>query len=322
MINSRTAKYHFGHEYSEEYEDPYVSLMLNSLSLFIRVVRYKQMLNRQQPIFERALQTFVETIRPNAHNAALIRAARSELASILSLPAHSPTARNDDLFSIQDKDAEVVLTQHNTDPYIAVHIRRGDRHASSFPYRGQYVPLEKFVEAAHATWERLYGADTDIDTTQFPAPPIVYAASDSHTVIEEFMSALPTSSAVFSLGTSTDPALRALAPQHEYVQDEFAGLGEQERVRLTRGMVVDLAMVSGLWAWDGDVVPGATVCTLRLVESLVSCLFTSILTVVGWDTARMSAGFPQLVLGGTALSALETEAIMKAGISMTTGSGG
>ncbi|KAJ3552115.1 hypothetical protein NM688_g4324 [Phlebia brevispora] len=126
VINSRTAKYHFGHAYYEEYENA-----------------YKQNLNRQRPIYEWALQSFTETIRPNAHNAGLIRSARSELASILSLPPHSHTARNDDINTAQALDAEALLEQHNADPYIAVHIRRGDRHASTFPYRGSYVPLDK-----------------------------------------------------------------------------------------------------------------------------------------------------------------------------------
>ena len=155
-----------------------------------------------------------------------------------------------------------MLEAHNPDPYIAVHIRRGDRHASAFPYRGQYVPLQNFVTAARDAWVRLYHEDAT-DDTAFPAPPIVYVASDSHATAHEFVSAFPASTAVFSLDSSTDPALRALAPQHEYVQTEFDGMEAEDRVRLTRGMVVDLAMLSGLWAWEGDAVPGATICTLR-----------------------------------------------------------
>ena len=188
---------------------------------------------------------------------------------MLSLPGHDEAARNDDLNLAQSLDPEVAMSQHNPDPYIAVHIRRGDRHASTFPYRGQYVPLEKYISAAFQTWTRLYGEVDERDDsppTHFPAPPIIYAASDSHAVVEEFMSAFPSSSAVFSLASSTDPALRALVPQREYVQEEFDELPEEERVSLTRGMVVDLAMLSGLWAWEGDVVPGATICTIRLVE--------------------------------------------------------
>ena len=241
----------------------YICHITNSLS------RYKLQLHRQRPIFEQALQSFEETIRPNAHNAELIRAARTELATVLSLPPHPPSARNDDIYDASSQDAESTLQQHHADPYIAVHMRRGDRHASTFPYRGQYVPLEDFVSAIFSAWNRLY-PDSDISLRaagdlDFPAPPIAYVASDSHAVAEEFISALPSSSAVFSLASSTDPTLRALVPQQPYVQEEFNNMDEQDRITLTRGMVVDLAMLTGLWAWEGDVVPGATICTLRSV---------------------------------------------------------
>ena len=96
----------------------------------------------------------------------------------------------------------------------------------------------------------------------FPDPPITYIASDSHAGAHEFASAFPPSTAVFSLDSSTNPDLRALAPQGEYVQEEFNELDEADRIRLTRGMVVDLALLSGLWAWPGEVVPGANICTL------------------------------------------------------------
>jgi len=249
------------HAFSENYEDP-----------------YQRAIKRQKPIFEQALQSFQETIRPNAHNAQLIRSARAELASVLSLPPHAPTARNDDMFPSR-RDAEPTPEAYNPDPYVAVHIRRGDRHASAFPYRGKHVPLENFVEAARDAWTRLYGEDAAGDAAGFPAPPIAYVASDSHATAHEFVSAFPASTAVFSLDSSTDPALRALAPQHEYVQDEFDAMEAEDRVRLTRGMVVDLAMLSGFWAWESDVVPGATICTLSSNVCRLSAIG------LGWDRA-------------------------------------
>ena len=66
--------------------------------------------------------------------------------------------------------------------------------------------------------------------------------------------------AIFSLNASANADLRALAPKREYVQSEFEQEPEEERVRLTRGMVVDLAMLSGFWAYPGEAVPGAVVC--------------------------------------------------------------
>lgn len=227
--------------------------------------RYGQELNRLKPIFDKALQSFEDTIRPNAYNAELIRAARTELASILSLPSSAAQSRVDQPQTGSAPSAEELLSVHNPDPYIAVHLRRGDRKAHTFPHRGQYIPLEDFVNAANSAWSRLYHDDISNAEATFPVPPVTYVASDSHTTAHDFVSAFPPSTAVFSLDSSTDPALRALAPQRDYVQADFAELDEQERVRLTRGMVVDLAMVSGLWAWHGDIVPGATICTLGCV---------------------------------------------------------
>ncbi|KIP11158.1 hypothetical protein PHLGIDRAFT_100112 [Phlebiopsis gigantea 11061_1 CR5-6] len=263
VVNARTAKFHFGHGFYENYEDP-----------------YRRNVMRQRPIFEHSLQSFKETIRPNAHNAQLIRAARTELAAVLSLPPHAENARNDDLSTADgSRDAEAALTAHTPDPYIAVHIRRGDRHAADFPYRGKYVPLENFVAAARDAWARLYGEDVFGEAASFPGAPIAYVASDSHATAHDFVSAFPASTAVFSLDSSTDPALRALAPQHEYVQQEFNVMELEDRVRLTRGMVVDLAMVSGMWAWEGDVVPGATICTLTSNICKLSAVG------LGWDRA-------------------------------------
>ena len=122
--------------------------------------------------------------------------------------------------------------------------------------------MEKFVDAVHDAWPRLY-PDTVTAKNHYPSPPVTYIASDSHAAIEQFMNAFSTSTAVFSLEGSTDPELRALVSQHEYVQAKFAKESLEDRIRLTRGMVVDFALLSGLWAWEGEVVPGATVCTMR-----------------------------------------------------------
>jgi len=37
-------------------------------------------------------------------------------------------------------------------------------------------------------------------------------------------------------------------------------LPEADRVRLTKGMIVDFALLSGLWAWHDDLKPGAVIC--------------------------------------------------------------
>ncbi|KAK7695085.1 hypothetical protein QCA50_002275 [Cerrena zonata] len=242
VINSRTAKFHLGHPFLEEYQDPYA-----------------HEINRMKPIFERAVGSFRTTIRPNAHNAALIRAAREEIVSTLSLPKHERPSDPDP----KDADPETIVTRHHPDPYVAIHVRRGDKKASSFPHRGSYVPLEDYAAATHETWSRLFNNDSiSPKADHFPSAPIAYIASDSHAAVDELKSAFPTSAAVFSLHTSTNSELRALASQKEYVQKEFNEETEEERIRLTRGMIVDFALLSGFWAWEGEIVPGATICTL------------------------------------------------------------
>ena len=89
---------------------------------------------------------------------------------------------------------------------------------------------------------------------------MVWLASDSSAAVREFEGGFSAATALFSLNRSANADVRALAPVREYVQAEFEKEALAERVRLTRGMVVDLAMVSGLWAWPGEVVPGAVVC--------------------------------------------------------------
>lgn len=202
-----------------------------------------------------ALESLVEVIRPNAHNAELIRKARHELANTLSVNSSQSDVRN-------------------PAPYIAAHIRRGDRQAASWTYHNSQVPVENYVEAVRNTWTRLYPSDPipterDLDLDEnahFPVPPITWIASDSPEAIQTFQNSFPASGAAFfSLASSTDAALRGIAPKHAYFQKELNEEEEAERVRLTRGVIVDLAMVSGLWSWKGDVIPGAIVCTITYV---------------------------------------------------------
>jgi hypothetical protein len=97
---------------------------------------------------------------------------------------------------------------------------------------------------------------------------MLYVAADSPSAQKEFINALPPNAWVFSLAASDDPALRALAGKKVsgYVQSEFDKLALDERIKQTRGMVVDFAMISGLWAWGKDTIPSATICTIRYVR--------------------------------------------------------
>ncbi|KAI0654459.1 hypothetical protein C8Q70DRAFT_1027189 [Cubamyces menziesii] len=257
VISSRTAKYHMGHSFSEEYEDP-----------------YGHQVNRLRPIYERARESFERVIRPNAHTAELIRNARKALADLLSLPAapsHEAKSDRSEPASTDERAARGSSTDSTAEQqlYIAVHIRKGDRVPEGHMfYPDKQVPLKNYVDGARETWDRLYH-NRSLDglpnkssgrLDHYPAPPIMWLASDSPAAAREFVSAFPPATAVFSLEHHIDSQLRALAPSTEYVQAEFDQEPLGERIRLTRGMIVDFAMLSGMWAWPGEIVPGAVVC--------------------------------------------------------------
>lgn len=187
-------------------------------------------LGRLKPIYAMALSSFSQVILPSPKMAALIRKARDELVS---------------------------ATEGEASKYLSVHIRRGDRLGLTWKYHNTHLPTGLYVDAALETWQRL--------NLTSQASPFFYVASDSPVASEEFLEQLPSNFRAFSLGWSDDEELRSIASPHSYVQDEFNTLGEEERSMLTKGMVVDFALLSGLWIneHDPDVRPYATVCGLR-----------------------------------------------------------
>jgi len=185
-------------------------------------------------------------IRPNKDNSALIQRARSELTSV--------TSPNGSEF----------------DSYIAVHLRRGDREPAF--YRGKYVPAEDFVEAVTDSWSRL-NPDKALENLS------IYVASDSITALREVVDLTASRYTTFSLFESPDAELRALASPAEYVQKEFNQLGENARIRATRGMIVDFALLSGMWATEDDALPEAIICTF----SSNVCKLAAV--GLGWDAA-------------------------------------
>ncbi|KAF9257092.1 hypothetical protein L218DRAFT_965661 [Marasmius fiardii PR-910] len=212
VITAGTARYHFGHGFHENYEDPYA-----------------HSLNRAKPVYEMARESFSTIIKPNAQNTALITTAHKELSSLFD--------------------------ERSTD-YIAVHIRRGDNKASAWRYSspGIQVPIQEFVNAATETWSRLKLSQSQSS---------VYVASDSPAAAHQFSEALGKEWKSFSLSQSQDPNLRALASPERYFQNNFEKLyDEEERTRLTRGMIVDLALLSGLWSDGSEIKPQAVVCTI------------------------------------------------------------
>jgi len=91
--------------------------------------------------------------------------------------------------------------------------------------------------------------------------PAVYLATDSPEAHEEFVQSYQ--GAVFSLFTAADSRLRALASPGEYYQNRFNELDLRTRIFATRGVIVDLAVLSGLWPDEGNLVPDAVICALR-----------------------------------------------------------
>lgn len=176
--------------------------------------------------------SLTETIRPNAATAALIHNARTELASFLGLHSDDST----------------------TDQYQSIYVRRGDGLGSSWKYHDKHVPIEEYSAAGNAAWNRLFRSEGNT------APPAVYLASDDPDVFEELQSQLEPGSRIFSLSRSENSDLQNIASPAPYFQDKFAELPEADRVRLTKGMIVDFALLSGLWAWHDDLKPGAVIC--------------------------------------------------------------
>jgi hypothetical protein len=180
--------------------------------------------------------SLTETIRPNAATAALIHSARTELASFLGLHSNDSSS---------------------TDQYQSIHVRRGDGMGSSWRYHGKNIPIEEYTAAANAAWTRLFRS------TENPAPQAVYLASDDPDVFGTLQSQLEPGSRIFSLSRSENSDLQSIASPAPYFQDKFAAIPEADRARFTKGMIVDFALLSGLWAWRDDLRPGAVICGMR-----------------------------------------------------------
>lgn len=218
IINSRTAKYHFGKAFHNQYEDTSAKGT-----------------RRLKPIFDASRTSLLTTIRPNEQMTTVLALARAELHAYMhDLPLGS-SPRN----------------------YISVHLRRGDQHALSWTYHTSYVPLTIFVDAITEIWKLLVAKKPATE-------PVVYIASDSPQAAGELLSMMPATPAtwMFSLAHAKNPALRALASRKEYVQAEFDKDSEDERKAGTMGMIVDFALLSGMWAGPEDDVPKGVICTI------------------------------------------------------------
>lgn len=204
--------------------------------------RYAHQLNRLKPIFDSSGQSLESVIVPNKYNMGLIRLARQEFLSFM-----------------QDTNQRSGGT--GSTAYVAVHIRRGDRKSLSYSFPNQKIPIQDYSDAVAASWKRLHHEST--------SKPVVYIATDSPEAYYQFSDIYQ--GELFSLFDTADPRLRPLVSPGEYSQKTFDELDVHERITATRGMIVDLALVSGLWP-DGDteeLLPQAVICALRLVRVLL-----------------------------------------------------
>lgn len=131
-----------------------------------------------------------------------------------------------------------------------------------------YVPISKYVDAVQTTWSK-FGP---------PGKPHVYVASDDPVSLDEFTKL--SDAYVYSLrhwgvdgGRTREESVPAateelaeLASPAAYVQSEWMNRTEEQRIRLTQGMIVDMALLAELWDddtnEDDDLELVATTCTL------------------------------------------------------------
>ncbi|KAG6911275.1 hypothetical protein DXG01_002114 [Tephrocybe rancida] len=119
------------------------------------------------------------------------------------------------------------------DSYIALYLRRGNRKPAF--YRGDHV----------LTADRKFRLGRDY-IAESPEDLILYFASDSISALREAYDLTSTRHTIFFLFGSASPELRALASPGEYTQKEFNLLSTDTRIRATRGMIVDFALLSGI----------------------------------------------------------------------------
>lgn len=175
--------------------------------------------------------------------------------------------------------------------YVSVHIRKGDMTPMSWKFVQQKnIPIDEYVSG-------LKRAIDSFALSATPASPLtVYVASDSAYAIDEFTAKthnlveqvnLATSRRsigvrVASLATSTNAELSQLAfpslkgynhsewraGYKDLVNSDTGLWTKDEMWRMNAGMIVDMALLSGLWVdsefeSDGSIKPSAVVCGIK-----------------------------------------------------------
>jgi len=157
-------------------------------------------------------------------------------------------------------------------------MRHGDLKPQAMRYGLRPIPTDEYATGICNAIDKLA-----LDAPRDNKPLIVYAASDSAKAIDE-LKALNRDGdrnkspwKVVSLGSSASPEIRELVyPRLDgYEQNDWASSRamlwtDEERVRYTTGMIVDLALLSGLWQSTTNestesITPVAVVCGVKCV---------------------------------------------------------
>ncbi|EJU02828.1 hypothetical protein DACRYDRAFT_65986 [Dacryopinax primogenitus] len=152
-------------------------------------------------------------------------------------------------------------------PYVGVHIRRGDQAAMSWRYHKGYVPTHEYVNAI---------------VTLLPDIKTVYIATDVLSAVAEFTELAPEEWNVHTLSATVGSEVEYPVDRETegYFQKQWEeDIPNKERIALTRGMIVDLALVTGAWADDESVQPVAVVCTLSSHVCKLAAM------TLGWERA-------------------------------------
>jgi hypothetical protein len=187
-------------------------------------------MTRQRPIYDHAAVSFRDTIRPS-------ESLRREITELRRL--------------------------HATKPYIGVHIRHGDRYPSSQKWRYDYVPITEYTKATQDAWKQLRSGPTP---EVYDVNPRVYVATDSYAAYQDHLALFPVPENVWGLhaANTQERKWRWMSSPHGYIQRVFMGQKTriEDRVRWTKGMVLDFAMLTGAWLAEGEQGPKAVVCTV------------------------------------------------------------
>jgi len=167
-------------------------------------------------------------------------------------------------------------------PFVGVHIRRGDHKAMSWRYHEGHVPLEDYLKAV-ADVVNLAGAE----------PPLnVWVASDELDASRRFSQMLPDGFNGLSLNAIAEQELWDLAPSQAYNQSTWNDLDRETRLRETRGVIVDFAVISGIWG-DGERFPQAVICTMT------STICTMAAFGGGWNRSFVEQRWVEIDNGGS-----------------------